>query len=96
MSGSCAGPFGCWSNPLGMTGLRDLYLIDAPVTDECSAFLGTLTNLRDLDLSGTQITGARFSEFKALTELDTLRLWATLPNPDSLVAMRLGYVAGDF
>lgn len=59
--------------------LTSLYLehFDATltqVTDETCLYLAAHTNLKEIDLSGTNVTGKNFAAWGKLTELKTLKL----------------------
>jgi Leucine-rich repeat (LRR) protein len=58
----------------GLTGLQELTLEDAQVTDAGLAYLRGLTSLASLDLTGTQITDAGLEDLKGLTTLHLLDL----------------------
>jgi Leucine-rich repeat (LRR) protein len=59
-----------------------------PVKDEDLKIIGQFTNLRKLNLSSTQITGATLGELKNLKALRKLSLSGTAVNPADLVVLR--------
>ena len=68
--------------------LESLLLFDAPVTDEGFCNLPILTQLKRLDLSGTQIGGAALRHVANFTELDTLTLRDCPISDESLVHLK--------
>lgn len=55
----------------------NLILADAPLTDACATPLGTLKNLKMLDLSGTRLSDDGYHELHRLTGIESLNLSAT-------------------
>jgi Leucine-rich repeat (LRR) protein len=62
--------------------LRALYLGTALWTDKEMEQVGTLTNLQELQLYGTEVTGAGLAQLKGLTKLETLNLPTTVKDDD--------------